>query len=521
MSTRDPLWKDLLDELGTRRATALNGGGVARIEREHAAGRLSARERIDELIDEGTFLEFGTFVLTPSASGPDLPSTMVCGLAEIDGRPVAVGAEDFTVEGGGVGVHLAKYKGSWGGFIEELAHGYKIPLVLLLHGVGGSVNIQEVKGYPELVAGKSAFPIFDLLGKVPVITAVLGPAAGSSAARAVISHFSVMTKDSGCLFAGGPPLVKQALGMSIDKLELGGAEVHAKTSGLISNVSVDDADALMQIRTLLSYLPLNVWELPERADTEENKAPDPEQLLEIVSPNGRRAYNVHALVAALVDRGSFFETVPDFGKSVRTGFARIDGYVVGVLATDARVMAGAMTVDSAEKQTRFVEMCDIFHIPIIYLVDVPGFNIGLEAEKSGVLRAGARAVQAIQEVEVPVYTVQVRRSFGLAAQATGSSNTRSVRLAWPSGSWGDLPLHGGIEAAHRTEIESSDDPTATRADIVARYGSQSSPWRTVERFGLEEMIDPRETRRYLKRLLRVAYRTSIPHEKARRKWSVL
>ncbi|MGO4255926.1 acyl-CoA carboxylase subunit beta [Marmoricola sp. RAF53] len=519
MSTRDGQWDALLEDLETRRAAAYQGGGEVRIKREHAAGRLTARERIEALVDAGTFLEFGTFVTTPSADG-QLPSTMICGLAEIDGRPVAVGAEDFTVEGGGVGVHLARYKGSWGGFIEELAYGYEIPLVLLLHGVGGSVNIQEAKGYPELVSAKSTFPVFELLGRVPVVTAVLGPAAGSSAARAVISHFSVMTRDHGCLFAGGPPLVKQALGLTIDKLELGGAEVHARTSGLIANVSVDDKDALDQVRRFLSYLPLNVKELPERADPSSVIEPNADALLDTVSPNGRQAYDAHALIDAVADEGTYFEVAPEFGTSLRTGLARIDGYVVGLLATDCRYVAGAMTAESAEKQTRFTEMCDIFHIPIVYLVDVPGFNIGPDAERSGVLRAGARSVQAIQDVEVPVYTVQVRRSYGLAALATGSANKRSVRLAWPSGSWGDLPLGGGIEAAHRAEIEAAPDPAAKRAEIIRRYEEQASPWRTVERFGLDEMIDPRDTRRYLGRLLRVAHQTSRPTEKFGRKWSV-
>lgn len=507
---RDEKWDELLKDMSERREVAFAGGGDRRVQRERDAGRLTARERIDVLVDEGTFLEFGTFVTTPADDGSKMAATYICGLAEIDGRPVAVGAEDFTVQGGGVGVHLARYKGSWGGFIEETALGYGIPLVLLMQGVGGSVALQEEKGYPELLGSVPVFPVFDLLDSVPVVAAVLGPTAGSSAARATIAHFSVMTRDNGCLFAGGPPLVKQSLGIAIDKLELGGWQVHTQESGLIDNVADDDHDALAQLRTFLSYLPSNTGELAEVLESDDPVDRDCEELLSIVSPNGRRPYDVHALIGAIVDAESFFEMTPNYGRSLRTGLARIDGHPVGVLATDNRHLAGAMDASSSEKQTRFIDMCNAFHLPLVYFVDVPGFMIGPDAERSGVLRKGVRAVQAIHRASVPVYTIQVRRSYGLAGQATGSTNFRSVRLAWPSGTWGDMPLEGGVEASFRDEIERAVDPAAKRRELLESFAEQSSPWRTVEKFGVEEMVDPRDTRRYLARLLRVAQHSARP-----------
>ncbi len=199
-----PEWQALLEELDRRREIAMAGSGPEKAAREHRYGRSTARERIAKLVDPGSFLEIGTFVTTPTQDGSPLASTYVCGLCEIDGRPVAIGAEDYSVEGGGTGVHLARYKGGWGGFIEEFAIGYKIPLVMLINGVGGSVLLQDAIGYPELQSANPTYPMFDLLEQVPVLAAVLGPTAGSSAARAHISHFSVMTSDNGCLFAGGP-----------------------------------------------------------------------------------------------------------------------------------------------------------------------------------------------------------------------------------------------------------------------------------------------------------------------------
>lgn len=502
-------WQALLAELDRRRDIALAGSGPDRIAREHRYNRGTARERIAKISDPGTFLEIGTFVTTPTEDGSLLASTFICGLCEIDGRPVAIGAEDFSVEGGGTGVHLNRYKGGWGGFIEEFAIGYKIPLVMLINGVGGSILLQDAIGYPELQSSNPTYPMFDLLEQVPVLAAVLGPTAGSSAARAHISHFSVMTSDNGCLFAGGPPVVKQALGLEIDKFALGGAAIHTRSSGLIDNQADDEDAALAQVKQVLSFLPDNVTSKP--AVNDEWAANDQQDLLSIVSPSLRRAYDVHALVRCLADKDTFFEIAPDYGRSLRTGFARIEGHAVGVLASDARFVAGSLDVQSSLKQAKFVELCDRFHIPIAYLVDVPGFLVGPKAEEAGVLKFGALALRAIQQAKVPVITVQVRRSYGLGGVATGSRNPMSLRLVWPSAAWGDMPIEGGVEAAFRAELEAA--PAEQRAELKAklteRFQAQTSIWRAVENFGAEEMIDPRDTRKYLARLLKLAYRRPL------------
>lgn len=506
-TTTREAWAPLLDELERRRERALAGGGPERIEREHARGRLSARERIDRLIDPGSFLEFGMLATTPDGDGVS-PSTYLCGLAEINGEPVAVGAEDFTIQAGSAGGNLHRFKGGFGGFVEELAYGYRIPLVMLIQSAGGTIELQDVKGYSMLLAGLSTYPMFDLLEHVPVVTAVLGPAAGGSAARAVAAHFSVMTRDNGCLFAGGPPLVKRATGVAVDKLELGGASVHVETSGLISN-AVDDEDAAFDaIRSFLWYLPSNSTERPPRAVPSDPEV-DAESLLDLVPPDSRRPFDPRRILDAVVDGGSFFEIAPEFGQSLVTGLARVDGYAVGILASDSRFLGGALDRDSSRKQTKLVDLCDLFNLPIAYFVDVPGFMIGPEAERSGVLGYGTEALQAIQRASVPVYTVQVRRSFGLAGNATGNTHGNSIRIAWPSGEWGDMPVTSGIEAEFRAQIEAADDPEAERRRILDRFHENTSMWRAVEQFAVEHVIDPRETREVLARLLAVAARAPM------------
>lgn len=507
--TPHPEWTSLLEELERRRRVAHASGGPDKVAREHRLGRSTARERILKLADPGSFLEFGTFVTTPTIDGSPLASTFVCGLCEIDGRPVAIGAEDFSVEGGGTGVHLARVKGGWGGFIEEFAIGYRIPLVMLINGVGGSIILQDAIGYPELQSANPTYPMFDLMNLVPVLAAVLGPTAGSSAARAHLSHFSVMSKDNGCLFAGGPPVVKQALGLDIDKMTLGGADIQTRISGLIDNQVANEDEALAALRRVLSYLPDNVGERPRvQADW---KAADQDELLGIVSPNLRRTVDVHAMIRCIVDQESFFEIAPDYGRSLRTGLARIEGHTVGVLASDSRFVAGALDASSSLKQTKFVELCDRFHIPIAYLVDVPGFLVGPKAEEAGVLKFGASALRAIQKADVPVFTVQVRRSYGLGGVATGNRNPMSIRLVWPSAAWGDMPIEGGVEAAFRRELEAAapEERAALKERLTKQFDEQTSIWRAVESFSAEEMIDPRDTRRYLARLVRLAYRRPI------------
>ncbi|MFQ5933349.1 MAG: acyl-CoA carboxylase subunit beta [Dehalococcoidia bacterium] len=495
-------WEKARRELKERRQRAHKLGGPEMVKRQRKGGRRTVRERLVELVDRDTFLEIGTLAVNKRYDGEGnelapTASSYVMGLAEIDGRPVAVGGEDFTVQGGSIGVGLDRKKGGMGGFVEDLAHEYRIPLVMCMEGVGGGVGREAAEGHAPLVSSASFARSLGLLGEVPVLIAVMGACAGVTAARVAASHFSVMTRDTACLFAGGPPIVERALGHRIDKFELGGAQVHTRDSGLVDNVAQDEADALSQLKRVLSYLPQNVWEAPSHVETDDPPDRRDEFFLGIMPEDRRRAYDVHDLIEVLVDWGSFFEIGPDWGRALVTGLCRFGGYPVGILANNPMHVGGALDPPASQKQARFIEFCDTFHLPLAYLVDVPGFMIGGAAERGGTLRKGMRALQAMLEATVPMVTVHVRKAFGMACCATANPEGLMLRLAWPTAEFGDMPIEGGVAAGFRREIETAVDPDARRAEIEARMLKLASPFGTAEAFGVEEMIDPTETREFI------------------------
>jgi acetyl-CoA carboxylase carboxyltransferase component len=516
-------WESALAELERRRAAARQLGGPERIERRHEQGRLTIRERIaraaSRFHEVGELAAYTDLDATGQAVGT-LPSSYVCGLAEVAGRPVALGGEDFTVRAGAPQMYLDRMKGGLGGFIEDLAHEYRIPLMMFSEGIGGDVAAQDDRGHSYLVSSISFQRSYQLLSEVPVLAAVLGAAAGGAAGRAVLSHFSVMSKDS-VLFAGGPPVVRRALGKDIDKHELGGADMHTKVSGAIDNLAEDEDDAIEQMLQVLSYLPQNVWEMPPRGDRSDPADRRGDELLEIVGENRRRAYKMRRVIEVIVDRGSFFEVGARWGRTIITGYARIDGIPVGVVANDPMQLAGALDGPGAQKQTRFVDICSTFHLPILYLVDVPGFMVGPDAERANVVRLGMRAIQATIGAEVPIITVQVRKAYGMAVSATSNPDALGLRIAWPSAEWGDMPVEGGVEAGYRRQIENAEDPDAFRHAAEERLRAMADPWKTAEAFGIESMIDPRETREVAAAFLNASLGAlSTRLGPSRRQWSM-
>jgi acetyl-CoA carboxylase carboxyltransferase component len=540
-------WSPELEELEKKRALARQMGGAEGIARQHARGKLTVRERLDALFDPGSIAEFKS---TLGESEYDAAGTLVgfrpgnsiAGYAAIDGRPVAWRGDDFTIRGGSSDAAGSGKRG-----IEGIAQARRIPLVRLLEGAGGSVR--EVAGGSNVTGGADGVarrdparagealvklgeqrvagavrvaPTFDErsitpvaagplaeaasgnpLAEIPVVSAVLGSCAGWIAIAAAQSHFSVMTRDTSELFVAGPPMIRQAQGREIDKHVLGSWKVHVQHTGVINQAAVDEADAMRQIRRWLSYLPSSVWELPPRVAPGDDPNRREEALRSIIPRDRRRVYDIRALIDLVVDRGSTFEIAPLFGRALVTMFARLDGFPVALMANDCRRDGGAMTPSACQKMERFVDIADAFHLPIVYLCDVPGFMIGVEAEQLGTLRWAARANQAVRESRVPFVSILMRRFYGVAmGGARGGSG--AARYAWPSMESGSLPAAGGVMAAYRRIIEQSADPEAKRRELEERLNALASVLRRPQL--VDEIIDPADTRPQLVDFVRQAQR---------------
>jgi len=500
-------WEEELQELKRRHEFAANLGGPESVARQHDAGRLTIRERINSLADPGSFQEVGK--LTGQGHYVDgklqgvTPAPYVMGLAQIDARPVAIGGEDFTVRGGSSWSGDRK-KGGQGGFIEDLSLDYRIPLVNLIDGAGGSVTSHKRRGHAVFPGVHGFETSVELMGIVPVVSAVLGTAAGGPAGRAILSHWSVMTKNTSQIFAAGPPVVERSLGQRISKEELGGHKAAADIAGLVHNVAADEAECFSMIRRYLSYMPSNVWELPPVVDTVDSPSRRDEALATIVPKDRRKPYNMRDLVQMVVDKDSVFEIQPSYGKAVITSLARMNGKVVGIIANNPMIYGGALDLKAAAKQTHFIQLCDTFHIPLIFLVDVPGFMVGQDAELAGTLREGMRSVYVAMQATVPILTVVIRKCYGMAGMAATDKNGIGLKLAWPSAEWGSLPVEGGVAAAYKREIAAAADPKLREQELEAELRELTSPFRTAEAFGVEDIIDPRDTRRYLCRFIDAA-----------------
>ncbi|MBI2203039.1 MAG: propionyl-CoA carboxylase [Candidatus Rokubacteria bacterium] len=503
-------WEPEIEELEKRRRAAEALGGPQAIARQRAQGRLTIRERIERLVDPGSLTEIGQLTGTGTYDETGRlvtvkPAPYVMGVATIDGRPVAVGGEDFTVRGG-TSWGSSRRKGGQGGFVEDLAHEYRIPLVNLIDGAGGTVTSIRTRKHTTFPGVFGFERSVELLGEVPVVCAVLGTAAGGPAGRAILSHWSVMVRGSSQIFAAGPPVVERSLGQKLDKEALGGAAIAVDTAGTIHNAVESEEACLREIRRFLAYLPQNVWELPPLGPTDDPPDRREEALLTIVPRKRTQPYDMRKLVAMVVDRGSVFEIQPTWGTAVVTCLARLGGFPIGVVANHPMVYGGAMDARTARKQVHFMELCDAFHIPLVFLVDVPGFMVGVKAEEMGTLREGMRAVYMASKITVPTLTLVIRKCYGMAGMAPSNKTRLDYKVAWPSGEWGSLPLEGGVAAAFRREIAAAPDPAGREREIEAELRQYMSPFRTAEAFAVEDIIDPRDTRPFLHRFLTLARR---------------
>jgi acetyl-CoA carboxylase carboxyltransferase component len=350
-----------------------------------------------------------------------------------------------------------------------------------------------------------------LLETVPVISAAMGPVAGLGAARTVFSHFSIMPKRTAQVFVAGPPVVEPATGGKVGKEELGGIDIHTRGSGAVDNEAESEDHVFEQIKRFLSYMPDSVYDIPPVWDATDPADRCEDELIRMIPKNKRKPYPVRRILELVLDTGSFFEIGAKQGRSVVTGLARLLGRPVGVVANDPMHLAGAVDAGAAEKMIRFIDMCDTFHIPVVNFVDNPGFLIGVAAEKQGTIRVGGRWIYSVYQATVPWCSIILRKVFGVAGAAHGNHSRLNLRYAWPSGEWGSLPIEGGVMAAYKRQIEAAEDPDDLKRQIEKRLSTVTSPFRTAEHFGIEEIIDPRETRPLLCEWIETAYRL-LPSE---------
>lgn len=464
-------WDETLDDLDRRRQQARAMGGPERLDKHRDKGKLDARARVQRLLDAGTFREFGTLV------GGEIPSdAIVTGSGRINGVPVLVGAEDFTTVAGTIapGSNSKRYR------IAELALRDRIPLVMLLEGAGfRPTGVHYGRTPTDLLAQARCS------GRVPTITAVLGASAGHGALVAPVCDFSIMS-GQGAIFTAGPPVVKESTGEDISKDDLGGPDV-ALASGVIHNVAEDDEAVLDAIRRYLSYFPPSAWSYPPSLPTDQTSEPRPTpELLNIVSRDNRRVYDMRAVLDVVFDRPDWFEVQPAFGKAIICALAHLGGHPVAVVANQPKVLAGSIDADAADKAAHFIMVADSFHLPLIFLADNPGMLPGSRSERQGVLRSGARMFAAQTAATTLKLHLTLRKAYGFGSMVMSliSFDSQVATFAYPGATMGAMGAGALSRASHADENLSA---KLRNAELQASY-------RSAEHMGFDELIDPRETR---------------------------
>jgi acetyl-CoA carboxylase carboxyltransferase component len=494
-AARTPSRVDLrIGEVRERKAEAVLGGGEEAIGRQRARGKMTARERLEKLLDPGSFHEtdmlarhrshgFGVERKRPYGDG------VVTGWGTIDGRKVFVFAQDFTVFGGSLGeVHAEKICK-----ILDLALETGAPVIGL--NDSGGARIQE--GAPSL-AGYAY--IFDrnvrASGVIPQISVILGPCAGGAVYSPAITDFVFMCEETSHMFITGPDVIKAVTGETVTHEELGGAMTHASKSGVAHFVGTDEENTLAQVRYLLSFLPANNLEDPPYFGPSDDPDRRESRLRELLPDTANKAYDMGELVRLVVDDGELFEVHEHWAGNLLTGFARLNGHVVGVVANQPKILAGTLDIDSSSKGARFVRFCDAFNIPLLCLVDVPGFLPGTNQEYGGIIRHGAKLLYAFTEATVPRLTVIVRKAYGGAYLVMNSKHIRAdVSYAWPTAEIAVMGPEGAVNIIHRRELERAEDPVARRAELIEEYREKfSNPFIAAERGFVDDVIEPEETR---------------------------
>jgi methylmalonyl-CoA decarboxylase subunit alpha len=482
-----------VEDLKSRRKKSLAMGGEEKVAKQHQRGKLTARERIGLLFDAGTFVELGQLAQARDGSADTPADGVVTGHGDVDGREVWVIAYDFTVMAGSMGAVGEQFKAARA---RDLALRYHKPIVWLLDSAGA--RIQEASGSTFAGTGWLFADQVVMSGVIPQVAAMLGPCAAGTAYIPGLADFVPMVKETSSMALGGARLVKAATGEDVTDHAMGGSQVHCYESGVGDNEVEDDRDCIAAVRRFLSYLPSSNTEQPPFEETGD----PPERLVagldKIVPVNPRAAYDVKKVIRAVIDDGSWFEIKPTWAKNIVIGFARAGGHAVGVVANQPMQKGGVLDSDAADKAARFIRMCDAFNVPLVYLMDVPGFMVGSQVEKDGIIRHGAKMLYATAEATVPKVTVIMRKAYGAGYYVmNGKGYQPDTIVAWPFAEISVMGPEGAVNIIFNKQVEASANPEETRAQLVASIREQINPYLAAGWAMIDDVIDPAETRRVI------------------------
>jgi acetyl-CoA carboxylase carboxyltransferase component len=489
-------------ELREKKAKFREGGGPDRVERQRSLGKLTVRERLDLLFDGDSFSEFGLLAhhqsLSPAMQGKFTPADgCIIGVGRVDGRRVAVIAYDFTVMAGSIGM-VGEVKASR---MRELAVRERIPLVWLIDSAGA--RIQEAAGSMFARTGDLFREQVHMSGVIPQVAAMVGPGAAGTAYIPGLADFVPMVKGTSNMALGGPPLVKAAVGEDVTAEEMGGSSVHCKVSGVADLEVGDDRECIDVVRTYLGYFPSSNLEKPPIRESDDPPDRSCDDLLDLVPANPRQAYDMRKLIKTVVDDGEFFPMKPDWARNLVTGFARFAGRPVGIVANQPMFLGGALDVNAADKAARFVWLCDAFHIPLVFLMDCPGFLVGSAVEKQGIIRHGAKMLFAVAEATVPKVTVVVRKGYGAGYYVmNGRAYEPDLIAAWPTAEISVMGPEGAVNIIFRKQIEAAGDEdaqAAMRNQLIDNIREQISPYVAAGWGFVDDLIEPQDTRRTIVR----------------------
>jgi acetyl-CoA carboxylase carboxyltransferase component len=498
------LLRPLVEDLAERRERAKLGGGEEKIAKQHDSGKLTARERLDLLIDEGTFCEFGIHAQPHfsqvAMAGREAPADgVITGYGKVDGRMVAVCAYDFTVMAGSMGM-TGELKVTR---LRELALTKRMPMVWLLDSAGA--RIQEAVG--SLFAGSGHLFREEVVasGVIPQVAALLGPCAAGTAYIPGLSDFVPMVKGRGSMALAGPHLVRAAVGENVTQEELGGSRVHCRVSG-VGDMEVDsDEECIAAIKEYLSFFPSHNQEPPPVVETADPVDRMDEELLDVLPESNRKPYDMYGVIERIVDDGKYLDIKRQFAKTIITVLARMGGRPVGIVANQPKQLGGILDNDSADKAARFVNLCDAFGIPLVFLQDVPGFMVGTKVEAAGIIRHGAKMLHAIANATVPKVTVVLRKAYGAGYYVmNGRAYEPDLIVAWPSAEISVMGAEGAVEIVMRRQVEEAEDPAAMKAQLIAEYRKIIDVYRAASNFMIDDVIDPRETRPVVIKALEMA-----------------